>query len=200
MKIHFKDFVAEMTMKAGDLEPHLRRSFDYLLTFDDDELVHIGDIDDVKVMKTRVADYDVHLLVKGSDRIGYMLGRLQPDMLMIEEWYVVSTERRKNLGEKYLYFLKNTLHLKVLMGNVHSTATQAFLKKLALHKRFELSWYNVDTKQTKPFDQETYELTKPSKWQVLIESDDIAVFNTFNAGFPSIKNTYEWLFQDIDKL
>lgn len=222
--VTFKAYLKEMTMKAGDLNKPLRSTFDYFSKdVDDTELLHIGDIDDVKIMRfeksrsTRAAHPAVPPLVdffiKDNDKIGMMMGhktrmhiksKLWDEgtrfILEFDEWFILPQFQRTGLGEKYLYFLKNVMKTPVLIGNIHSLATQEFLKKHAVQKRFKMNWYNVKTGETEDFSQDKYSTDKPNEWQVLIESDSFQVFDQFKSEVPSIRNTYEWLFTDLEKL
>lgn len=220
----FKNYLGEMTMKAGDLTEPLRKTFEYFSTgLADEELVHMGDIDDVQIMRFEQAKSKrafnpslppiVDFFVKDHQKIGMMLGhrtRMHPKsklwdagirfVLEFDEWFILPQFQRSGLGEKYLYFLKNVMNTPVMIGNIHSTATQNFLKKTAAQKRFKMNWYNIKTGETEDFSKDKYSTDKPNEWQVLIEHDDNPLFNQFKSDVPSIKNTYEWLFDDIESL
>ena len=220
----FKAYLKEMTMKAGDLNKPLRSTFDYFSKdLANDELVHIGDIDDVQIMrfeksKSKRASNPsippfVDFFVKDNEKIGMMLGhrtrmhtksKLWDEgnrfVLEFDEWFILPQYQRTGLGEKYLYFLKNVMNIPVLIGNIHSTATQEFLKKTAVQKRFKMNWYNTKTGETEDFSKDKYSTDKPNEWQVLIEQDNSQVFDQFRSNVPSLKGTYEWLFNDIEKL
>jgi hypothetical protein len=217
-----KDFLGEMTMKAGDLSSPLKKSFDYFSKeITDDELTHIGDIDSIKVMRFELSKskktYNqgvpqiLDFLVDGETKIGMMFGdkkrvstnsRLWKDgprfILEIKEWVIFKP--RSGLGEKYLYFLKNVMKTPLLLSNMHSIATQEFLKKHANLKRFSLSWYNVKSGEIEKFEDSKYSISEPTDWQVLIESDNTSVFEQYRIGAPSIRNDYSWLFDSIEKL
>lgn len=201
----FSKFLDEMTMKAGNLDVDLKRIFaHYDKSIRDSELEHIGDIDSVKIMRYKNSGGIVDFLVKDDQRIGIIIfsefhiktGKI----LEIDDVYVIPEEQRKGIFLKYLYFLKNVLKRKFLFGSVHSIATQNFLKKSHELKRFDISWYNLDTNEKEPFENDKYSLTAPTKWRVMIESDENSTFNQFKTSDVGIKNSYEWLFDSIDKI
>lgn len=213
----FKNFLHEMTMKAGDLSGSLQKTFDhYTDIIKDSDLTHVGDIGSVKVMRFEKSKSKSHqaphvpmfidFLVLDSSRIGIMIGdkrKINPKsslwtngiktVLEIKEWFILSSYQRNGIGEKYLYFLKNVLKTPVLMGDVHSSQTQEFLKKKSLHQRFKISWYNTKTGELEQFDDSKYSLIEPSEWQVLLEADSRSVFEQFYT-VPSIRTDYDWLF------
>lgn len=214
--------LVEMTMKAGDLSGGLKKSFDYMSAkITDDELTHIGDIGSVKVMRFELSKSKkqhsldvaqiVDFLVDDGERIGMMLGdrmkvspksKLWTDgiktVLEIKEWVIF--KQRAGLGEKYLYFLKNVIKTPLLLSNVHSKATQDFLKKQSNLKRFKLSWYNIKTGEIEKFDDSKYSLVEPTDWQTLIEADKNSVFDRFNVGHNNLRSNYDWLFDSIGEL
>lgn len=217
----FKGYLKEMTMKAGDLSKPLQTTFDYFSKdVMNDELVHIGDIDDIQIMrfeksKTKRATIPaippiIDFLIKDGEKIGMMVGHRERMhtksklwdegirfILEIQEWFILPQFQRNGLGEKYLYFLKNVMKTPVLLGHIHSIPTQEFLKKPSVQKRFKMNWYNTKTGETEDFSKDKYSITEPNEWQVLIESDTHQVFNQFKSDIPGIKNTYQWLFDDI---
>jgi hypothetical protein len=214
--------ITEMTMKAGDLSGALKKTFEYYSEkITDDELTHIGDIDSVKVMRFELINSKkphgrdfyqiIDFFVEDNVRIGMMGGdrlRINPKSKLwndnikfvfeIKEWIIFNS--RNGLGSKYLYFLKNVLNTPLMIGNIHSIATQEFLKKHAELKRFSLFWYNVKTGEIEKFDDSKYSLSEPTAWQVLIESDSIPTFNQYRTEVPSIRNDYSWLFDSIESL
>jgi len=213
--ITFKPFLDEMTMRAGNLSPALKKTFDYFLKYvKDDELTHIGDLDSIKVMRFEKSAHRGHgpavpqvidFLVKGDQRVGMMLGDLRKVndksplwnkvkyMLEVKEWYIIDEHQRARLGEKYLYFLKNVLKTTVLLSDVHSTATVEFLKKQAAGDLFKLSWYNLSTGELRKFDDSKYSAAGPTGWQVLVEADEISTLSRFQGEVPRLICTYEWL-------
>jgi hypothetical protein len=59
----------------------------------------------------------------------------------------------------------------------------------------------LKTDEKEQFDKDKYSLTAVNDWRVLIESDDTEpVFNQFKDGDYGIKNSYDWLFDDIENL
>jgi len=194
----------EMTMKAGNLDAGLKKVFDhYDNLLKDCDLKHVGDIDDVKVMRSETSSDIIDLFVKGDKRIGIMVGKdltVNHELFLeLNELYIISEEQRKGFLFKYLYFLKNVMKHKLMFGTVHSSATQEFIKKQDNLKRFNVSWYNIDTLKQEPFKNSKYSLIGPTKWRVIIESDEISTFNQYKSSDVGIKNTYEWLFNNIDK-
>ena len=212
--------ISEMTMKAGNLLPALQKSLDYFSKkITDDELVHIGDIGSIKVMRFELSKSKkkhsqdvpqiIDFLVDNDTRIGMMIGdrkrvstksRLWDEgtkfIFEIKEWVILNP--RSGLGEKYLYFLKNVLKVPLLLSNIHSISTQEFLKKHSSLKRFKLSWYNVKSGEIEKFDDSKYSLTEPTDWQTLIEADKNSVFDRYCTN--CLRSNYDWLFDSIESL
>jgi len=195
-----------MTMKVGELDTDLTTVFaSYKKNIKNDELSHIGDISEIKVMRYLDGSYFIDFLVYDEKRVGFSSGKLAKDSIIeLEVWYVTPELRRQDLGYKYLYFLKNVLKQKILMGSVHSTSTQEFLKKQHNLKRFNISWLNIKTGEKHPFEKidDKYGLSKKTDWQVLIESDSNQTFYQFKieSKIFEFKNSYDWLFTDIEAL
>jgi hypothetical protein len=120
----FKDFLFqldEMSMKAGDLEADLKRIFDhYSKNVDFDKAEHFGDIENVKVMRSVYGQNGIDFFVKGEERVGICIwSRFKikiGEIFEISDVYVIPSERNKDLYYKYLYFLKNVDHQKILIG------------------------------------------------------------------------------------
>jgi hypothetical protein len=164
---------------------------------------HLGDLGkDIQVVRCYKNRY-FDLLLAGDELVGFALaedrtikGKCYQE---IEDWYVTPSRRRAGLGEQYLYFIKNVLKKPILLGSVHSSATQEFLKKHAALKRFNVTWFNQDTGETEPFDQaDHYELTSASHWRVILEADEISTFDRYYCDPPKIKNSYSWLFDGLE--
>jgi hypothetical protein len=198
-------FLDEMTMKARNLDTNSVHVFDHFnKSITDDKLKHIGDIDSVKVMRYESSKDIIDFLVKDSKRIGFsacnVLKTKIGEVLEIGNWYIIPEERRQDLGYKFLYFLKNVMKQKILFGNIHPRSTHDFLKKQHNLKRFKISWYNLKNGEVEPFENDKYGMIEPTDWQVLVESDDNQLFNQFKTEVPSLKNSYDWLFKDIESL
>src|ERR1035437_752845 len=199
--VAFKKFILdEMTMKAGDLSQGLRQDFDKV-SKETDRLKHMGDIDSVKIMRFKEGLKIIDLMKNNDQNIGMMVGNVitikinetSQEALEMKQWFILPEYQRHGLGEKYLYFLKNVLKTAILFGTVHSTATQEFLKKTAVQKRFKMSWYNVKSGEIEDFSKDKYSYLEPNDWQVLIEQDNHQVFNQFKTGAigDGIRDTYE---------
>lgn len=208
MSTSFKDFVSEMTLAAGDLSSYLEKMFDDLKKMKQ-PLDHIGDISDVNVFRStnsKTRGYDI--LKRNNEPIGFSdwtVFQIKHALVFeIGNIYFIPEEQRKDLGYKYFFFLKNVLHLNVLLGNVHSKATVEFLKKQDRLRRFDLKWYNIQTGDLEDFKNSKYSLTgRPSEWRVLIESDEghEPIFNQFRSSeITSLRNSYDWLFDGIEDL
>lgn len=208
--MNFKAFLREMTLKAGNLDPDLQRIFaDYSDKIVDDELEHVGDIEHVKIMRRTYTRKGVDFLVSGKTRIGFASWNIiltgAGEVFEVDNIYLIPNEQRKDLGYKYFFFLKNVMGVKILLGNVHSNATQFFLQKQQNLKRFDISWLNLKTGERAEFDQDKYDLTKPTDWRVLIESDEAPFMSKFHVtlddsvlaeNYHYFSHHYDWLFRD----
>ena len=68
----FKNFIGEMTVKAGNLDKDMARIFNhYSSEIDDADLEHVGDIEHVKIMRATFGKKDfIDFFVKDGERIG----------------------------------------------------------------------------------------------------------------------------------
>jgi len=157
-------------MKGGNLDAGLKKVFDhYDNLLKDADLKHIGDIDDVKIMRVEISPDKIDLFVKADKRIGIMVGKdinVNSELFLeLNELYIIPEEQRKGFLFKYLYFLKNALKHKLMFGPVYSSTTQEFINKQDNLKRFNVSWYNIDTLVQEPFKNNKYSLIGPTKWR-----------------------------------
>lgn len=201
-----KAFLDEMTLKANSLDADLSNIFNHLKQqFPLASLQHVGDIDNVQVMRHTSGSKIIDLLYRAEHALGFMSGELLAatkfgELLTIQQWYITTNEQRQDLGYKYLYFLKNVLNHKLLLGDVHTRATRSFIAKQSRLTRFRISWCNLVTGEQEPFDKDSdkYSFTKATDWQVLIEADNRRLFDQYKSDMPSIYNTYAWLFDGIE--
>ena len=212
----FKEFLSqldEMSMKAGDLEADLKRIFDHYSKHAVGEGDHIGDIETVQIMRYRHGKSGVDFFVKNKERVGICVWNKFKiklgEILEVDNIYIMPEERNKDLYYKYLYFLKNVNHEKILIGTVHSTPQRGFLKKMHNLKRFDVKWVNINTGETDEFEREKYE-SRPTDWRILIESDSVGheAFERYHVPLDRFsemqcsffRNHYDWLFEGIEDL
>lgn len=193
----FKQYLQEMTMKTLNISPALQTTFEYLTNkLHKDDLVKIGNLGEVEIMRHEASRSKhnsapaipmfVDLLMLQGKPIGIITGKrmrahddshLWQDpatrfVFMLEEWYIVPEHQRKGLGEQYLYFIKTEMKLPLLLGDIHSTATQHLTKKLNASTKLKLSWYNTKTGEIEPFEAEEgkYSTDGPTAWRLLVEN------------------------------
>lgn len=212
----FKEFLSqldEMSMKAGDLEADLKRIFDHYSKHAVGDGDHIGDIETVQIMRYRHGKSGVDFFVKNKERVGICVWNKFKiklgEILEVDNIYIMPEERNKDLYYKYLYFLKNVNHEKILIGTVHSTPQREFLKKMHNLKRFDVKWVNINTGETDEFEREKYE-NRPTDWRILIESDSVGeeTFDRYHVPLEKLlelnrsffRNHYDWLFEGMEEI
>lgn len=196
----------EMTLTAGSLDLKLGKYLSIYAKSFPVSYEHLGDIEEVAVWFDKATS--IYLLVKDK-LIGwfYVIGfKTTMTGLELKAAYVLPDLRSNRLFEKFIWFLKKHVigGSCIMLGDVHSEATQHVVKKLAHAERFELSWFNIDTTERVAVSDNMllgYSALKATPWRIIIENDgDFSTWPKFyTPDHADIKQWYDFLLEHSSK-
>lgn len=174
-----------MTMRGPNLSIRAQKFIDKNKQYWLENGKYIADIEDFKVLQngTHYSLWDNDILVS--------VASLSNNNEVDDVW-VNSDYRGKKIFSMMLWFFKTRLNRnQLILGAVHSKDMQEVVKGLS---RFDKKWYNIDTKETKPFDIDTlddyYSYLEPTPWRLMLENTGKFNWPMFNNnGF--VKESYE---------
>jgi hypothetical protein len=198
----------EMTMRAGDLshnlKPYLGRFVDQYEKYPD-RFEHVGDIEHIKVLKTKEKHWFIYLLMADDIGVGYFevfeYGASEDEPYknssLINVAYISEKFHGKSIFEKFIWFLKkHEKASKILIGDVHSAMMVPAIKKLS--KKFDTNWVKKDEKVKYDPEKLDQHSSGSTGWLVMFENQSSfegwPAF--FNESSPDFRQRYDWLLED----
>ena len=182
--------ISEMTMRGGDFsEPAAK-----FAAAKKDEWKqngkHVGDIENYNVLQDGYffSVWDGNELAAFTSLTGYA------ETNTIDDVWVNPAYRGQKLLSKLIWFYKTRLNRNnLILGKVHSTIMQEVVKGLS---RFKKQWYNLKTKEKKPFSIDTlddfYSHLHSTPWRLMLEnSGDFSDWPKFTEGKSFVLEAYE---------
>jgi hypothetical protein len=190
--MNFKNYL-EITMSAGQLfftMPYFSKA------------IHVGDMENYRVLSfkhTNLTYYGLEDKPKPQGFITKLFKKPKCKMICfistapkgefeeILEVYTIPEFQRKQFATKLIFFLKSYLQKSFLMGNVQGESGQTLVKSLSRTGRFTMMWLNIETGERHDYDFRTDNANsqpyrsraEPTKWQILIEGNQIPLRDVF---------------------
>lgn len=172
-------YVNEMTMLSGGINQNIINNI--FKELDDSE--HIGDIDGLRIMSKKFDQTICIGLEKNNiilSFITYSNSDIDDKIMTLGVAYTKPEFRNKNHIKQILWFLKNVEGLSFIDSGVNTKDGIMFFKSLAKSERFDLFWYNIQTKEKIKYDSNIdnknnkpyRDISKKTDWRILIESDN----------------------------
>lgn len=156
--------ISEMTQRAGNLEPSLKRFVDNAI-HRKDKFKHVGDIEE----HCQVFKFENEYLLYDSDKfIGYFFVDKPENRFRLRLAYIDGQSRGKNYFEYFIWFLVRHESVEELeISDVQSKTSEEALKKLSY--RMDLHWEKDGNKEKyDPSTVDKYYSVKPAGWTVVI--------------------------------
>lgn len=170
----------ELSMRAGDLSAMSKAAADHLMTTLYDE-TYLADVEGEFIASTGTVKFktgkNLALIIRNiKGEFAHLSVYVKvDDAAYVNQQYTEQKFAGNKLQIKALLLLKIKLHFsKILLGEVHSKATQSNIKNII--KAFQPSWYNKTTKEIEKFTLDNYQdekytrIDKPTDWILLLEN------------------------------
>lgn len=190
MKLKDLKTANEMTITYGQFDKNTGNNILQLINNGS----HVGDVDGRPIIRTEVNGILLYG-IKDQDNPAAVCSFL-PISQTVWEWQVAFTSvehRRQGMIARILWFVKDQEKKSILDYGAHSQDAVEMLKSLAKTNRFNMFWFNTETKEKVQYDPQQdnntrfTSLVKRTPWRILIENNENPTFPRFDKS-----TTFPW--------